>query len=95
MLALEGVVVEVLFAVVAGLLGAPARLFAQYLRDGSLPDSQLSLYARAFMSTLAGLLYYLITGYGVTDIRVVFLGSLIAGYAGVDFVENALQSKGT
>ena len=83
-------VIYIIVSIAMGFIGAPVRMYAQYLNGKLLDTDPFSVFARGFMSAIAGLVYYLITGWGINDVRIIALGALIAGYTGVDFVENAL-----
>jgi len=87
--------VEIIYPVVAvsmGLLGAVTRLFVQYNSYGELPTDGLSLYSKAFIGCIAGLVSWLTLG-DVGSLKSLALVGLTAGYAGSDFVENVLSAK--
>ena len=84
-----------LVAIVAGLVGTTIRIFSQYKRDKTFPTSGLDLYVEVFLGMCAGGLVWLT---GLFDgMREVAIMGLVAGYAGVDFIEawfNARKPKG-
>jgi len=92
-MSMETQVAEILISVCLGFLGAPTRMMAQYLNGKPLPTDGFKVFAEGFISAMSGLVYYLITGWGVNDLRVIALGSLMAGYVGVDFITNSLGQK--
>ena len=90
-MSIEIMITEIAISIALGFIGAPTRMYAQHLNGK--PVNKADVYARGFISAIAGLVYYLVTGWAVNDIRIIALGALVAGYAGVDFVENALGDK--
>ena len=92
-MSIEIVVVELVVSICLGFLGAPVRMFAQIINKKPIDTSASMVFAKGFISAVAGLIYYLVTGWGVSDLRIIALGALIAGYTGVDFVENTLGDK--
>ena len=87
------VIVELVVSICLGFLGAPTRMFAQIINKKPIDTSSSMVFAKGFISAIAGLLYYLVTGWAVSDLRIIAFGALVAGYAGVDFVENTLGDK--
>ena len=81
----------VLVALVSGLMGTTIRIFLQYKRDGSFPASGLDIYVEAFLGCVAGGLMWLTNIFdGMREVAVM---GLIAGYAGVDFIENWFEDR--
>ena len=80
-----------LVAIVAWLMGTTIRIFLQYKRDGSSPASGLDLYVEVFLGCVAGGLMWLTNIFD--GMRQVAVMGLIAGYAGVDFIENWFEDR--
>ena len=92
-MSIEVVAVELFVSICLGFIGAPTRMFAQIVNEKPIDTSASTVFAKGFLSAMAGLVYYLVTGWGVNDLRIIALGALMAGYTGVDFVENTLGDK--
>lgn len=80
-----------LVAIIAGLFGTTIRIYVQYKRDGTFPTSGLDLYVEIFLGMCAGGLMWLTNIFdGMREVAVM---GLIAGYAGVDFIENWFEDR--
>jgi len=78
-------------AVICGLLGTTIRIYVQYKRDGDFPSTGLDLYVEVFLGICAGGLMWLTNIFDT--MREVAIMGLIAGYAGVDFIENWFEDR--